>query len=136
MKRLALTYAMWLAAVGVGTPVASAGPAASEPSAMERLLRQENARWNDARLGLALKPAPQPTGIERLVRQEGARSSDPRLGLVTTPPATVPAIEVVGDGGFDWRSAVAGAVAGAALLLVLMGGVVLARSSRPAHSRS
>ena len=76
MKRLALTYAMWLAAVGVATPVASAEQAASEPSAIERLIRQEDARSNDPRLGLAVKPNGQALG----------RSGAPTPGLFALGP--------------------------------------------------
>ena len=136
MKRLVRTCSVLFVVATVAGPVAGAEQAPSEPSAMERLIRQEDARRNDPRLGLAVEPAPQPTAIERLVRQEVARSKDPRLGLVPVPPETVPAIEVVGAGGFDWLSTLVGAVAGAALLLAVMCGVVLARASRPAHPGS
>jgi hypothetical protein len=116
-------------AIVVAAPGASAQPASEQPTAIERLIRQEDARWNDPRLGITFSTTPQPSAVERLVRQEDARSNDPRLGLT-------PTIQAAKAPGFDWLSAAIGALAGAALLLVLSGTVVLARGMRAEHSRS
>ena len=72
----------------------------------------------------------EPTAVERLIRQEDARRNDLRLGITrATPAVTVPAaprIEVVTRGGFDWLDAAFGAlaavvvVAGAALAALLV----------------
>lgn len=79
---------------------------------------------------LAAAGSSEPTAIERLIRQEDARRNDPRLGITyATPAITVPAaprIEVVTRDGFDWLDAAFGAlaavvvVAGAALAALLL----------------
>jgi hypothetical protein len=74
--------------------------------------------------------ADEPTAVERLIRQEDARRNDLRLGITrATPAVTVPAaprIEIVTRDGFDWLDAAFGAlaavvvVAGAALAALLV----------------
>ena len=80
----------------------------------------------------------EPSAIERLIRQEDARRNDPRLGIThATPAITVPAaprIEIVTRDGFDWLDAAFGAltavvvVAGAALAALLL------LESKPRHA--
>lgn len=70
----------------------------------------------------------QPTAIERLIRQEDARRHDLRLGItratpaITAPAPAAPRIEVVTRGGFDWLDAAFGALAA----VVAVAGVALA----------
>jgi hypothetical protein len=77
----------------------------------------------------------QPTAIERLVRQEDARRNDLQLGItratqiVPIPPA--PRIQVVSRDGFDWLDAAIGAAAGVAALTALTGATLVARSGQP-----
>jgi hypothetical protein len=113
-------------------PTAFAQDAPTQPSAIERLVRQEDARWNDPRLGITYPTAVQPTAIQRLVRQEDARPNDPRLGISGSVPATVPTptVHIVGEDGFDWLAAAIGAVAGMATLLLATGLAVVARTQR------
>lgn len=123
-----------LAAIVLGAlaPVAPAQDAPRQPSAMERLIRQEDALWNDPRLGITYTSAAQPAAIERLVRQEDARQNDPRLGIGSSKPSTVqtPTVSIVGADGFDWLAAAIGAVAGMATLLLAFGLAVVARTQR------
>lgn len=128
MKRLTITCSALLMLVGIAAPGAYAKQGSAQPSAMERLVRQEDARWNDPRLGLAEKPSPQPSAIERLVRQENTRANDPRLGIATSVPASgsTPSVQIVSDDGFDWLAAAIGAIASAAALLAAVGlGIVV-----------
>lgn len=113
-------------------PAAFAQDAPTQPSAIERLVRQEDARWNDSRLGIAYPSAPQPAAIERLVRQEDARGNDPRLGIGGSAPTTVrtPTVNIVGEDGFDWLAAAIGAVGGMATLLLATGLAIVARTHR------
>jgi hypothetical protein len=113
-------------------PAAFAQDAPTQPSAIERLVRQEDARWNDPRLGITYPSAPQPAAIERLVRQEDVRGNDPRLGIGGSAPATVrtPAVNIVGEDGFDWLAAAIGAVGGMATLLLATGLAIVARTHR------
>lgn len=129
---------MALAAIVLGgmAPAALAQDAPPQPSAMERLIRQEDARWNDPRLGLAEEPAWQPSAIERLQRQEDARANDPRLGIVPVAGATSapPAVQIVAADGFDWVSAGLGALVGLAVALVGAGFAIVSRASRAART--
>jgi hypothetical protein len=113
-------------------PAALAQDAPTQPSAVERLIRQEDARWMDPRLGITYPSAPQPTAVGRLVRQEDARVTDPRLGIGEGRAATgqTPTIEVLGGEGFDWLAAAIGAVAGMAMLLLASGLAIVARTHR------
>jgi hypothetical protein len=91
--------------------------------------RQEDARRDDPRLGLA---STEPTAMERLLRQEDARGSDTRLGIATSAPVVgtgeAPTLQVVARDGFDWLDAVIGAMAGFAAVVALAGATVAARS--------
>ena len=113
-------------------PAAFAQAAPTQPSAIERLVRQEDARWNDPRLAITYPSAAQPGAIERLVRQEDGRRNDPRLGIGSSAPATVrtPTVNIVGDDRFDWLAAAIGAVAGMATLLIVTGLTIVARTHR------
>ena len=86
----------------------------------------------DPRLGITYPSAPQPTAVGRLVRQEDARVTDPRLGIGEGRAATgqTPTIEVLGGEGFDWLAAAIGAVAGMAMLLLASGLAIVARTHR------
>lgn len=114
------------------SPAALAADGPTQPSASERLIRQEDARWSDPRLGITYPSAPQPAAIERLVRQEDARQNDPRLGVGASKPATVrtPTVNIVGKDGFDWLAAAIGAVGGMATLLLATGLAIVARTHR------
>lgn len=133
MKHLAITCSIGVMLVAVAAPTASAEQAPPPPSAMERLIRQEDARWNDPRLGLAEKPSPQPSAVQRLVRQEDARANDPRLGVATGAPPSpkAPTIQIIAVNSFDWLSAGIGGIASAAALLVALGLWMVARSHHP-----
>lgn len=82
------------------------------------------------------RPA-EPTAIERLVRQEDARRSDPALGITrATQVISVPSpprITVVTRDGFDWLDAAIGATTAAAILAALGGAALVARSV-PRHA--
>ena len=138
MKRLAITCSIGVMLVAVAAPTASAEQAPPPPSAMERLIRQEDARWNDPRLGLAEKPAPQPSAVQRLVRQEDARANDPRLGVATGAPPSpkAPTIQIIAVNSFDWLSAGIGGIASAAALRERRVGTPPGLPLSLAHSRT
>ena len=103
---------------GVLAPAAFAEEGPSQPSAIERLTRQEDARWSDPRLGITYPSAWQPSAIERLVRQEDARA------------AQTPTVQIVSGGGFDWLVAAIGAATALATALLACGLAIVARSRR------
>ena len=80
----------------------------------------------------------QPTAVERLVRQEKARRSDPALGItratqvVPLPPA--PRIVLVSREGFDWPDAFLGAGAAFAAVAVLGGALLAVRTRTPSQA--
>ena len=82
--------------------------------------------------------AAQPTAVERLVRQEKARRNDPALGItratqvVPLPPA--PRIVVVSRDGFHWPDALLGAGAAVAAVAVLGGALLAARTRTPSQA--
>jgi hypothetical protein len=82
--------------------------------------------------------ASQPTAIERLVRQERARRHDPALGITrATQVISVPSpprIEVVTRNGFDWSDAAIGAASALALLSLLTGATLAVRAFTPRHA--
>lgn len=118
--------------IGVLAPAAFAEEGPSQPSAIERLTRQEDARWSDPRLGITYPSAWQPSAIERLVRQEDVRRNDPRLEVGASKPTTVqtPTVNIVGEDGFDWMAAAIGAVAAVATVLLASGLALVARTHR------
>jgi hypothetical protein len=75
----------------------------------------------------------EPTAVERLVRQEDGRRNDLQLGItratqiVPIPPA--PRIEVVARDDFDWREAALGAAAGVVALTAAIGTALVVRST-------
>lgn len=79
----------------------------------------------------------QPSAIERLVRQEDARRNDPALGITRATQVisvpTPPRIEVVSRDGFDWLDAAIGAATGTAMLAALGGAALVVRSA-PRHA--
>ena len=80
----------------------------------------------------------EPTAVERLVRQETARRNDLQLGI-TRPTQVVAApiptrIEVVRDDGFDWLDAALGAASAVGLAGALGGAVLLVRGRTPRHA--
>ena len=129
--------------VGALAPLAAAERPPGEATAMERLVRQEDARRNDPRLGItsgvsiAGTPLDQPDSVDRLTRQEDARRNDPGLGIThATPVASVPTaprIEVVTRDGFDWLDAAIGAAAGIALAAGMAGATLVVRAREPRH---
>lgn len=127
-----LTLALAVIVLGGLSPAARAEDGTTQPSAIERLVRQEDARWNDPRLAITYPSAAQPGAIERLVRQEDGRGNDPRLGIGSSAPATVrtPTVNIVGEDGFDWLAAAIGAVGGMATLLLATGLAIVARTHR------
>jgi hypothetical protein len=80
----------------------------------------------------------QPTAIERLVRQEDARRNDPGLGITrATQVFSVPSpprIEVVTRDSFDWVDAGVGAATALALVAALLGGMLAVRAATPRHA--
>jgi hypothetical protein len=80
----------------------------------------------------------QPTAVERLVRQEKARRNDPALGItratqvVPLPPA--PRIVVVARDGFDWLDAFLGAGATVAAVAALGGALLAVRTRTPTRA--
>lgn len=127
-----LTLALAAIVVGGLAPAALAEDGPTQPSAIERLIRQEDARWSDPRLDITYPSAPQPAAIERLVRQEDARQDDPRLRVGASKPTTVetPTVNIVGEDGFDWLAAAIGAVAAVATVLLASGLALVARTHR------
>ena len=91
MKAFATLCLTGLLLTGALVPAAAAANGSAQPSAIERLVRQEDARGT---VGGSPDTASQPSAIERLVRQEDARRNDLALGItratqvfsVTTPP--------------------------------------------------
>ena len=117
-------------ALGV-TPTAlgDAGPSASQPSAIERLLRQEDARRKEL------------AKYDAVARQnEVSRMLDAREQALhpftTTAPTSASTFgrASAGDGGFAWGAAAVGLGAGIAAMLALLGCVALARSTRRPQS--
>ena len=80
----------------------------------------------------------QPTAIERLIRQEDARRNDPALGITRATQVisvpTPPRIEVVARDGFDWLDAVIGAAAAVAIVAALGGATLVVRTLTPRHA--
>lgn len=117
MKALAtLCLTAFLLAGALGS-AAAAGDGSPQPSAIERLVRQEDARGT---VGSPSQAPAQPTDVERLVRQEDARRNDPALGITrATQVSSVPApprMEVVARDGFDWLDAAIGFASAMALV--------------------
>jgi len=108
MKALVITCAT-VCALFAFAPAASATAAPNEPTAIERLVRQEDARRNDLQLGLT-------------------RSTP----AVLVPPA--PRIEVVARDGFDWLDAALGGAAGLAALTAAAAATMVLRSRLPRHA--
>ena len=130
-----ITSLLASAALATGAAADSGVSGASQPSAIERLVRQEDARGTGA-ASIGTGPS-QPTAIERLVRQEDARRNDPALGITRAtqviPVPTPPRIEVVARDGFDWLDAVIGAAATMAVVAALGGAMLVVRSLTPGH---
>ena len=131
-----LTLTLAVIVLGGVSPAALAAEGPTQPTASERLIRQEDARWSDPRLGITYPSPPQPAVIERLVRQEDARADDPRLGIGAAQPAAgrTPTVNIIRDRGFDWLAAAIGAVAGMASLILASGLAILARTERLGHA--
>ena len=139
MKGLAtflITGLLAAGALATGAAADTGSTGASQPSAIERLVRQEDARGT-ASASASAGPW-QPTAIERLVRQEDARRHDPALGItratqvVPLPPA--PRIVVVSRDGFDWPDAFLGAGAAAAAVAALGGALLVVRTRTPTQA--
>ena len=132
MKALATLLSTVLVAAGAlatGAAADPGSPALSQPTAMERLIRQEDAR-GVAPVSPSADPS-QPTAIERLVRQEDARRHDPALGITRATQVisvpTPPRIEVVSRDGFDWLDAAVGAATVVALVALVAAATFAAR---------
>lgn len=113
MKTLVTTLVTGLLVTGALSPVATGSDASPQTSAIERLVRQEDARRNDPSLGATRE-------------WESVGIADPWLGARATGPLTnVPvaaSIEVVDAAdGFDWLDALVGAAAAAAVLAASAG---------------
>jgi hypothetical protein len=80
----------------------------------------------------------EPTAVERLIRQEDARRNDLRLGITrATPAVTVPAaprIEVVTRDGFDWLDAAFGALAAVVVVAGSAVAALLMLDRKPRHA--
>ena len=95
------------------------------------------AGWAAASGGSVDGPA-QPTAIERLVRQEKARRNDPALGITratqVVPLPSAPRIVVVSRDGFDWPDAFLGAGAAVAAVAALGGAMLAVRARTPSRA--
>ncbi len=111
MKVIVTILAVGSLAAGTLAPVASGQDSTSEPTAVERLVRQEDARRNDLALGI--------TRITPAV-------------ITEVPPP--PRLEVVARDGFDWLDALVGAATGVAVLVALGGATVAVRSRALRHA--
>jgi hypothetical protein len=131
MKAFATLCLTGLLLTGALAPAAAAENGSAQPSAIERLVRQEDARGTAG----ASPPhaASQPTAVERLVRQEDARRNDPALGITRATQVisvpTPPRITVVTRDGFDWLDAAIGAA-----ILAALGAAALVVRSLPQHA--
>ena len=139
MKALATLILTGLLLTGALATGAAAENGPDQPSAIERLDRQEDARRNDPRLGITnIDASSQPTAVERLIRQEDARRNDPALGITRATQVisvpTPPRIEVVTRDTFDWLDAGIGAAAAVGLLVALLGATLAVRAATPRHA--
>lgn len=81
--------------------------------------------------GWAGSEPPQPTAVERLVRQERAHRVDVTQIPGLRPPAP-PALQVVVADGFDWLDALVGATTALSVTVVVGGAATLVSRSRAA----
>jgi hypothetical protein len=90
-----------------------------------------------AALAAANRPK-EPTAIERLIRQEDARRNDLSLGITrATPAVTVPAaprVEVVTHDEFDWLDAAFGALAAVVVVVGTALTALLVLNREPRHA--
>ena len=110
---LATTLVTGLLVAGAVAPVAAGSSESREPSAIERLVRQEDARRSDPALGATRE-------------WESVGIADPWIPARVAGPLTnipvVSSVEVVDPSdGFDWLDALIGAAAGAAVLAASAG---------------
>jgi hypothetical protein len=119
MKTFAITLVLCAATTGVAAAPASAGDGTE--NAMERLIRQEDARRNDPRLGLVQERAA--AIAARLERHADGRAGDPAPVTRAEPAPSV-------GRGFDWPSAAVGIAATAAAFLLAFGLAIVARTQR------
>ncbi len=88
--------------------------------------------------GGAVRGQAQPTAIERLVRQEKARRNDPALGITratqVVPLPSAPRIVVISRHGFDWPDAFLGAGAAVAAVAALGGAMLAVRARTPSRA--
>jgi hypothetical protein len=113
MKALATTLVTGLLVTGAIAPAARGSSESPQPDAIERLLRQEDARRNDPALGATRE-------------WEFVGIVDPWIGARVNGPLTnipvAPSIGIVDPtDGFDWSDAFVGAAAGAAILAASAG---------------
>jgi hypothetical protein len=132
----------------VATVAALAIPAVAQaqprqPSPVERIVAQENARKHDPALyggtWVAGYPGPSqaglPSPIERLIAQEAARRNDPAIyGGTWAPDFPRPVVEVSASGDFRWVDASVGAAGAFALVALGVGASVIARSGGSARA--
>jgi hypothetical protein len=83
--------------------------------------------------GWAESAPPQPSAIERLIRQERAKRLDVRSAPVIPAPPP-PALQVVVSDGFDWLDALIGATSALAVVVVVGGTATLVSRSRAAQA--
>lgn len=141
---------MCFTVAGIAVPVSSGASTQPQPSAIERLIRQEDARWPDSQivgersLGLTgdspLTRAVRSPASEKLAAAIqtaiDARRNDPRLGDASVgrrASGPTPARVAAAD-GFAWLPVALGAFAGLAVGLVGAGVAFLAGGSRAARA--
>ena len=81
--------------------------------------------------GWAERAPYQPSAMERLIRQERAKRLD-ITRVPVTPAPTPPALQVVVADGFDWLDALIGATSALALVVVAGGTATLVSRTRAA----
>jgi len=131
----ATVAALAIPAVALGQP--------RQPSPVERIVAQENARQHDPALyggtWVAGYPGPsqasQPSPIERLIAQEDARRNDPAIyGGTWAPGFPRPVVQISASGGFHWLDAGVGAAGAFALVVLGIGAGVITRSGGSAKA--
>jgi hypothetical protein len=102
-----------------------AAPAYAGPSPVQRIILQEQAHKNGLRphSPRPVAPAAGVSPAQRIITQENAKFRPPRISI----HGAVPAVQVVGNGGFNWDDAGIGAAAALGLAIVATGAFLLRR---------
>ena len=118
-----------LAVVAAPAALGDARAAASQPSAIERLLRQEDARRSElARYDALARQSEVSTMLDARERALIPRTAEVSTATSVTGPASA------GDDRFAWGAAAVGLGAGIVAMSALLGCVALARSTGRPHS--